>query len=454
MSFRSNYIIGMAFLLMTGCQTNNEQSQQKSNHEEGHVSWSLKGNIYEVNIRQYTPEGTFQAFEAHLQRLRDMGVETLWFMPIHPISKTDRKGELGSYYAISSYYAVNPEFGTLDEWKHLVSKAKEMGFQVLMDWVPNHTGADHEWLSSHPEFYVLDTVKGQPLAPFDWTDVRELNYDNAEMRDSMVAALSYWLKTTPIDGFRVDVAWGVPFDFWKTCIPALKKIRPGLFMLAEAEGPEFHEAGFDATYPWSVFHTLNKIASGDRNVYSLDSVLAAEDSTYPSNALRMYFTSNHDENSWNKADYGTMPGPIHAPFSVFTQTYQRSIPLIYSGQEEPVMDSIRFFYKDTIPFQKKARESFYHTLLKLRKTHPALKASIPSKRMSLGDPAALFSYLKESENQKILIVLNFSKVTQEAVINGIGEGRKATNIFNKQETVTDEKKVSLEPWGYKVYSTN
>ena len=186
-----------------------------------HPDWIVQGNIYEVNVRQYTTEGTFAAFSPHLQRLKEMGVQTLWFMPINPISQKDRKGALGSYYAVADYTAINPEFGTLADWKALVQKAHGMGFKVIIDWVPNHTGADHYWLTQHPDFYVRDSV-GKPVSPFDWTDTRKLNYGNPVLVDTMINAMKYWLTDTDIDGFRCDVAGEVPDAFWQKCIAALK----------------------------------------------------------------------------------------------------------------------------------------------------------------------------------------------------------------------------------------
>ena len=418
---------------------------------DGHPSWLPQGNVYEVNIRQYTPEGTFQAFEKNLDRLRAMGVECLWFMPIHPISKVDRKGQLGSYYAASHFYQVNPEFGTLEDWKALVKKAQSKGFKVLMDCVPNHTGADHYWVKDHPEFYVLDSSTGKPLSPFDWSDVRELNYDNPALRDSMIDMLKYWVRETGIDGYRVDVAWGVPDDFWRTCIAELRKLKPGLMMLAEAEGPNFHEDGFDATYPWTIFHTLNDIASGKKNVQALDSLLTAQDSLYPPNAIRLYFTSNHDENSWNKADYGTMPGNIHAPFAVFTQTYARSVPLIYSGQEEPFLDSISFFYKDTIFFSQYGRADFYRTLLNLRKNNPALSASVSATKINAGDNRNVFAFTRSVKGNKVLVVLNLSATPQQVTIGQQELWGKAQNVFTGQQETISGAPFPLEPWGFAVY---
>jgi glycosidase len=188
-----------------------------------HPAWIMQGNIYEVNIRQYTPEGTFAAFAKHLDRLKEMGVQTLWFMPINPISKTERKGSLGSYYAVSSYTAVNPEFGTMDDWKNLVKQAHEKCFKVIIDWVPNHTGADHYWLTKHPDFFEKDSITGKARMAEDWADTRQLNYKNPEMVDTMIQQLKFWIRASDIDGYRFDVAWHVLDTFWVKCLAELKK---------------------------------------------------------------------------------------------------------------------------------------------------------------------------------------------------------------------------------------
>ncbi|MFM2363848.1 MAG: hypothetical protein RLZZ316_2750, partial [Bacteroidota bacterium] len=209
----------------------------------GMPAWALQSTIYEVNLRQYTKEGTFNAFAAHLPRLKEMGVDILWFMPITPISKIDRKGTLGSYYAVQNYRTTNPEFGTMEDWKALVKKAHELGFKVITDWVPNHTGADHPWLTTNLNFYTLDST-GKAKYAFDWSDTRDLNYDNRAMRDSMIASMQYWVTESDIDGFRCDVAHEVPADFWKECIDQLRK-QKHLFMLAEGDRGDLHTAGFD-----------------------------------------------------------------------------------------------------------------------------------------------------------------------------------------------------------------
>ena len=238
---------------------------QKDSVEDGHPAWIMQGNVYEVNVRQYTPEGTFAAFEKSLERLKNMGVQTLWFMPINPISKIDRKGKLGSYYAVSDYTKINPEFGNMHDWQHLVKAAHSKGFKVIIDWVPNHTGADHYWLTTHPDWYVKDST-GQPKMEFDWTDTRKLDYQNPEMVDTMIADMKYWLTESDIDGFRCDHADGPTLAFWKKCNHGVKA-GPKHFMLAEVDAPEYITAGFDAIYPWDVFHTMNDIAAGKKKRY-------------------------------------------------------------------------------------------------------------------------------------------------------------------------------------------
>lgn len=417
---------------------------------DGHPAWIMQGNVYEVNVRQYTPQGTFKAFEKNLNRLRDMGVQTLWFMPINPISKIDRKGVLGSYYAVSSYTAINPEFGTPGDWKELVNRAHDMGFKIIIDWVPNHTGADHPWLKNHPNFYVKDST-GHAAVPFDWTDTRQLDYSNMEMQDSMIVSMKYWLTETGIDGFRCDVAWNVPASFWSRCIGELKKINPDIFMLAEGDKSYLHPSGFDATYPWEMFHMMVSVAKGQRPAFSLDSVLRRYDSVYPRNALELYFTSNHDENSWNKADYGTMPGAIHAPFAVFTLTMPHSVPLVYSGQEEPVLDSISFFYKDTIHFGNYGRAKFYKTLLELRKNNAALAANASFRKTNLGNDRALYGYVRDADRKKVFVILNLSSKAQNIKITDRTLYGNPYNVFMGRDEVISAKPWQIQPWGYVVY---
>jgi alpha-amylase len=451
MTIRHLLLAAPVFLLFANsCRTSVEKKTTLTSSSD-FPDYVLQSNIYEVNVRQYSPEGTFKAFEASLPRLKEMGVEILWFMPITPISQVDRKGVLGSYYAVADYTAVNPEFGTMDDWKQLVNKAHELGFKVITDWVANHTGADNRWLQSNPDFFVKDK-DGKFAFAFDWSDTRDLNYWNPLLHDSMINAMKFWITETKIDGFRCDVAPEVPRSFWQHCITELKKVKSDIFMLAEGDVAWVHDAGFHASYGWDGFAKMKKVAAGEASARILDTVLRHLDESYPPNYIKMNFTSNHDENSWNKADYATMPGEVHAPFAVLSQTWKNTLPLIYSGQEEPVLDSISFFYKNPIKFGKFQRAPFYKTLLTLRKNNPALAVDAAYNKLQSDNDDAVYAYTREKAGKKVLVVLNLSNKPQTATLTGEIAG-EAQNVFaGKQETITNNHSFVLAPWGYIVYS--
>jgi glycosidase len=437
-------------ILILSFKSNDNTGTDTKTASGAHPDWIMQGNIYEVNTRQYTTEGTFNAFAAHLDRLKEMGVQTVWFMPINPISKKDRKGPLGSYYAVSDYTGINPEYGNLEDWKSLVKKIHDKGMKVLIDWVPNHTGADHPWLKSHPGFFVKDST-GQAATMFDWTDTRVLDYKNTEMQDSMIAAMKYWVTETGIDGYRVDVAWNVPGEFWKKCIPQLKGVNNNLFFLAEGDRAYLMTSGFDAYYPWEMFKMMIKVAAGERPAFALDSIKAKYDTTYPKEAIPMYFTSNHDENSWNKSDYATFPGPVHAPFAVFTQTMGGTVPLVYSGQEEPLLRPLPFFEKDSIVFGKFERAKFYSTLQKLRAGNEALAADASFRKVKAGDEKAVYAFVREKAGKKILVILNLSNKEQAIKISDKELLGKTYNVFMGTDETLGEPEWKMEPWGYAVY---
>lgn len=443
-------IVALALLILTSaCKVKEAPAPPQQQTSITHPAWIMQGNIYEVNVRQYTPEGTLNAFSKHLDRLKDMGVQTLWFMPLNPISKKDRKGSLGSYYAVADYNTINPEFGTMADWKNIVKEIHNRGMKVVIDWVPNHTGADHTWITSHPDFYVQDS-NGEPAVAFDWADVRQLDYNNTVMQDSMINSMKSWL-TTGIDGFRVDVAWNVPAGFWNKCIPQLKAIKDDIFMLAEGDKAYLSTSGFNAVYPWPMFKAMVKVAKGERDVAILDSIKAVNDTLYARGTIQMYFTSNHDENSWNKSDFETFPGAVHAPFAVFTQTMANSVPLVYSGQEEPVLRALQFFDKDPISFEKYGREKFYKTLLDLRTKNPALAADASFNKVSVGDDKALYAFTREKDGKKIFVILNLSAKEQEIVVTDKSLHGNIYNVFMYTKEPLSDQPWKIEPWGYVIY---
>ncbi len=419
----------------------------------GHPAWSAQSNIYEVNLRQFTKEGTIMAFEKALPRLKDMGVEILWFMPITPIGLEGRKmteKDMGSYYAVKDYKAFNPDYGTMDDWKAFVKHAHELGFKVITDWVANHSSPDNGWIKTHPQFYAKDST-GNFIAPFDWTDVRKLNYANQELRDSMIAAMKFWITETGIDGFRCDVAEEVPVDFWKTCIAELKKIKH-VFMLAEGEKPALHEAGFDATYAWQNMHMMKELYKGEKTLKQFDSFINAGISKFPANTYRVFFTSNHDENSWNGTEFEKY-GDAYKNFAVFSQTMYQSVPLIYNGQEDMNKKRLKFFVKDTIPWEGEMDMApFYKTLLNLRKSNAALAADASYKKLMSTADSSIFAYQREKDGHKVVVILNLSKQPQKFSIKDASIAGEPTNIFmGVKEKVNAEYQFSIEQWGFIVY---
>jgi glycosidase len=416
--------------------------------------WYASSNIYEVNLRQYSKAGTFSEFAKSLPRLRDMGVEILWFMPITPIGIEGRKmtpKELGSYYAVRDYKAVSEEFGTMADWKALVDEAHAMGFKVITDWVANHSAPDNPWMKSHPQFYEKDST-GKVISPFDWTDTRKLDYKNRELRDSMIAAMKFWLTETNIDGFRCDVAAEVPADFWKECISALKAVKPDIFMLAEAEKPELHTAGFNASYAWGAMGAMKDLYTGKKTLKQFDSLLNANISSHPADAARMFFTTNHDENSWNGTEFEKF-GNAYKTFAVFSQTMAQSIPLVYSGQELPNKKRLKFFVKDTIPWTGKYEMApFYKTLLTLRKTNPALAFDATYKRLRSSNDDAVLAFSREKNGKKAVMIFNMSKKEQKFTIKDSTINGEPINLFmGVNERISDKHEFSIEPWGYIVY---
>ena len=270
-----------------------------------HPDWSYNSVVYEMNVRQYTPEGTLTAAARELPRLRELGVDVVWLMPVYPIGVKERKGTLGSYYAISDYEAVNPEFGTLEDFDRFVADAHRLGLRVILDWVANHTSPDARWIEEHPaDWYVRDSL-GNTIVQYDWTDIAKLDYGNTDMRAAMAAAMRFWLNRG-IDGFRCDMACEVPIDFWQQTLPALRKEYPGIYLLAEGEAPALHDGAFDASYAWELHHLLNDIAQGRKSAADLRAYVARDSAAMPREAFRLMFTSNHDENSWAGTEFERM----------------------------------------------------------------------------------------------------------------------------------------------------
>jgi glycosidase len=418
-----------------------------------HPDWSYDATIYEVNVRQYTPEGTFKAFEAQLPRLQKLGVKILWIMPINPIGIEARKGKLGSYYSVKDYKAINPEYGNLDDFKQLVKKAHDLGFKVIVDWVANHTSRDANWVKDHPEWYKKDST-GKIATQYDWTDVAKLDYKSKDMRAAMLDAMEYWIKEAGIDGYRCDVAGEVPTDFWNQTYAQLKTIKPDLFMLAEAEKPVLQDSAFDMSYSWTLHSLMNSIAQGKKKVADLDKYLHNEDSLFKPNAYRMLFTSNHDENSWNGTEFERMKDAAKT-FAAFTFVMP-GMPLIYTGQEAGFNKRIRFFERDTVKFPVNEFAPFYQQLVSLKKDNSALwNGEKGAKLVKITSSVPeVFAFIRQNETNKVLAVFNLSpkkqKVTLEATVYS---GPYASFPDNAKVNLGPKISYTLNPWEYKIFTS-
>ena len=401
-------LLFLAIILVgiTSCST-----QKTTKMTELPSEWKHTTNIYEVNIRQYTPEGTFRAFEKEMPRLKEMGVKTLWLMPVTPISQKVKKGSMGSQYAAHDYTSINPEFGNMNDFKHFVDEAHRLGFKVIIDWVANHTGWDHVWTVSHPEYFLKDPKTNDFQIASGMDDIIELDYSNPEMRLAMIEAMKFWVRETNIDGFRCDLASWVEVDFWQQARPEVEKVKPLFFIgeFDELDNPDYGKV-FDASYSWTWMH---KTADYYKNNLPLSELkdLLKKYSAIGDGSMRAWFTSNHDENTWNGTEYEKY-GLIAKPLAVFSATWN-GVPLLYSGQELPNMKRLEFFEKDAIKWTGKYEmASFYKTLLDLKSSNSALRGGDSQVTTYLLETSAddkILAYLRKNGNDEVLVVLNMSK---------------------------------------------
>ena len=416
------------------------------------AGWLAGTNIYEVNTRQYSTEGTLNAFAKELPRLKNMGVEVIWFMPVHPIGEKNRKGKLGSYYSIMDHKAINPEFGTLDDFKNVVEQAHAQGMKVIMDWVANHAAWDHVWTKDHPDYFERD-ADGNFKPPYDWTDVIQIDHSNAAQQDAMIDAMKFWVSHFDIDGFRADLAHLTPLDFWKKARTQIEPLKADLFWLAETEETNYHEV-FDASFTWEWMHSTEDYYKQKTGLDGLNNVLNKYNSIFPASAYRMYFTSNHDENTWNGTEYEKY-GDMAKALAVFSFTWN-GIPMIYSGQELPNLKRLEFFEKDVIDWNGEyALHEFYKTLLDLKKRNPALRAADPAVstfKISTSEDNSILAYIRKNKNDEVLVFLNLSGEKTGVEINDENISGPYTNVFNKTENdLTANRFFEMQPWEFLVF---
>ncbi len=422
--------------------------------DTSHVSWSKNATIYEVNIRQFSHEGTFSEVGEDLRRLRNLGVKILWLMPIHPIGEKDRKGSLGSYYSVKDYKAVNPEFGTMEDFKDLVYLAHQEDMKVIIDWVANHSAHDNVWVENHKDWYILDAAGNTtPPEGTDWSDVAALDYDNEDMRAAMIDAMKFWVEETGIDGFRCDVAGMVPRDFWEAARDSLEAVKPDIFMLAESEIPELLEKAFDMDYGWEFLHIMNNIALGNMELDAIDEYMAKNESRYQPNDYRMYFTTNHDENTWNGTVFERYGEEGHKAFAALAFTID-GMPLIYSGQESGNRRALAFFEKDTIPWLDYPLQDFYADLFWLNRDNPALwNGSFGGdfKRLKTTADDKIYAFERRKDLSKVISIINLSNDTVRFSVEDM-DTESMVSVFGEHDNRTFADSATARPWEFFIFS--
>lgn len=483
-------ILVFAFLgiyLLTNCKAASDDEKPADKHsntaamkDDGTTTiqpdWAKNAVIYELNTRQFSENGTFSEVTAQLPRLKKLGVDIIWFMPIFPISEKNRKatGDVlvdnirdpeerkkyqGSPYAVADFKKVNPDYGSKADFKTMVDKIHSLGMKIILDWVPNHTGWDHPWIESNRDFYTQ--VDGKIIDPIDyntgeswgWTDVADLNYDNKEMRKAMIADMKYWITDMNIDGFRMDVAHGVPNDFWVECSKELRAAGE-VYMLAEGEVPEQRNSGsFASDYGWSLHHLLNEIAKGKKKASAIDEWYKADSEKY-TRGYHMNFTSNHDENTWAGTVKERM-GNAGDAMAVFTFTFE-GMPLIYNGQEASLNKRLEFFERDPIEWGNYNKSTFYHKLTELKHKNQALangEFGGKIQKLATTDDENIYAFAREKNGDKVITIINMSKSAKEIDIDLGKFAGGYSNVFEEGSlTLPSKMTLKMAPWEYLVFS--
>lgn len=458
-----NIFLLFAFISIVSCQKNTEKEQSNSIDLDPyqpkeyvkvtHPEWSKNATIYQLNTRQFSEEGTFKAAQTQLPRIKELGVDIIWLMPINPIGKKNRKGTLGSPYSVKDYYGVNPEFGTFQDLKNFVNEAHKLGMYVILDWVANHTAWDNELVEKHPEWYAKD-YKGdfRPTPWWDWSDIIDLDYNKPGVRKYMTEALKYWVKEADINGYRCDVAGFVPLDFWNNVRNELDAIKP-VFILGEWESRDLHAKAFDMTYAWDWNEKLHNICMGKADVNQLYIYYSWNERFFPKNSIRMTFVSNHDKNSWEGTMYEQFGEGLEAAIAL--SVVGDGMPLIYNGQEAGNTKRLEFFEKDPIQWKEHEIGDLYKKLFALLKSNTALwhaKWGATMIKIPNNHETEVLSFVRQNEKDKVFAVFNFSKNQKEITFKeSLFEGDYTDFNSSEKVNLNQNTKLTLAPWSYKVF---
>lgn len=450
------YLIFFCLSMLAGCNTMKSQSDpyQPQNYVKvTHPEWSENAVLYQINTRQFTPDGTFEAAAKELPRLKDLGVDILWLMPIHPIGEMNRKGTLGSPYSVKDYLEVNPEFGTIEDLKGFVASAHALGMKVILDWVANHTAWDNPLREAHPDWYARD-YKGdfRPTPWWDWSDIIDLDYRQPALRKYMTDAMVFWVREVGIDGYRCDVAGFVPVDFWEQVRRELDAIKP-VFMLAEWESRDLHANAFDATYAWSWSEKMHRIVKGEANTSALYKYYSWNESAFPRDAYRMVHVENHDTNAWDGSMYEIYGDALEA--AIVLSVVGEGLPMIHNGQEAGNEKRLAFFEKDPIHWREHSLYKLYQRLFELKHTTSALWNGEHGTRM-INVPnnvsEQVFSFVRQDDNAKVFVVINLSDHAHEVRFSETLYHGDYSEVFSQSGRRFDgTQTLSVEAWGYRVF---
>ena len=419
-----------------------------------HTVWSYGAVMYEMNVRQLTKAGTFKAAMRRLEHLRSIGVDVVWLMPIYPIGEVERKGSLGSYYSISDYCDVNPEFGKMADFDAFVAEAHRLGMKVILDWVANHTARDAKWLKNKPVSWYERDENGAAKVPWDWSDTAKLNYDERGVWKGQIEAMKFWVCKHAVDGFRCDMAMLVPLGFWQEARRELQCVKKDIFMLAEAEGVEFFDNAFDACYGWELHHSMCDVAQGKSRVWNLRDKVYAILNNFPQDSMHLSFTSNHDENSWSGSEYSRFGAALGA-MTALTFVLPKTIPLIYTGQEYGYDHSFAFFDKDAMPeMPDNDTTELYRCLCALKHDFTALlSADLGGSFVEIDTnaPDCLLAFVRENMEGRVVYIANLSpyKVFSD-FHTGIYEGQYRDVITGADATLYEHTWGDMEPWSFRV----
>ena len=424
---------------------------------QSHHDWSYNLGLYEVNIRNYSEEGTFEAFKADLDRIDSLGPGILWLMPIHPIGEENRLGSLGSPYSVQDFYAVNPDYGNLAAFKALVNEIHERGMYVIIDWVANHTSWDHVLTQSNPEWYVKD-LAGNFIPPpgTNWSDVIELNYDRQGLRTYMIEAMKFWVDSVGVDGFRFDAVDFVPDDFWVEATQALQEAKADIFLLAEGPGEELIDLGFHMNYSWAFYGfgggILSQITQGIADANSFRAFVNTEHRNYSDGAYRLYFLSNHDENAWEGSP-AQLFGPRAVNFAVLSHMIN-GMPLVYNGEEAGMTKQLAFFDKDVIPWRDYPLFDYYQRLFALKRRNAALWNGFDENeavRIKTTQNSPIYMFERFKDGDRVIGVFNLSaQYVDFQPTDTFSEGTYRNVLTDELQGLSQDMEFSFGPWQFLV----